>query len=291
MGRVWECSWDYIEKRFLPTQEKYVHINRKLERDKAVSCELCLTIETISNIRQALDKRNNLMEKKVDIDLFTKLQPAHLIELPSPRQQPEKLQYVLERLNDGGPITVERICELKKEYEKANTPPLPSGEFDVIYADPPWEYEFSLSERGKPEKYYPTMSVEEICALKVPSAGDAVLFLWATNPKLKEALQVVEVWGFEYRTNMVWVKDKFGTGYYFRGQHELLLVGKKGDMPIPSEENRPPSVLTAPVREHSEKPLEIYEMIEKMYPARKYLELFARVKRQGWESWGNETKA
>jgi N6-adenosine-specific RNA methylase IME4 len=130
-------------------------------------------------------------------------------------------------------------------------------------------------------------------SLKSPTADDAVLFLWATNPTLLDALKVMECWGFTYRTNMVWVKDKIGTGFYFRAQHELLLLGIKGKMPAPLEENRPPSVIHAPVREHSRKPDEVYEIIEKMYPNRKYLELFARPeeKRKGWTYWGLEVES
>ena len=124
--------------------------------------------------------------------------------------------------------------------------------------------------------------------MQVPVAENSILFLWATNPKLQEALEVLEAWGFEYKTNMVWVKDKIGVGYYFRGQHELLLVGIKGSMGVPEEQNRPASVLNSDRTKHSEKPQEVYTLIEKMYPNRKYLELFARNKREGWESWGNE---
>lgn len=167
-----------------------------------------------------------------------------------------------------------------------NPQPLPEGTFNVIMADPAWQYD--IQKRGSTLGHYESIPTEEICALKVPAADNAVLFLWATNPKLQEALAVMAAWGFRYRTNMVWVKDKIGNGYYFRGQHELLLVGEKGDMPVPEEQNRPPSVLQAPRRDHSEKPGEVYGIIEKMYPNRKYLELFAREKHEGWMSWGNE---
>jgi N6-adenosine-specific RNA methylase IME4 len=153
-------------------------------------------------------------------------------------------------------------------------------------ADPPWEYDLPL--RGSPDMHYGTITLDQLSVLKVPSSENAILFLWATNPKLQEALAVMKAWGFEYKTNLVWVKDKIGNGYYFRGQHELLLVGKKGAMPVPTEETRPSSVLNAPRGEHSEKPQEVYSLIERMYPNRKYLELFARKKREGWTSWGNE---
>jgi len=165
--------------------------------------------------------------------------------------------------------------------------PLPEVKFDIIYADPPWEYRVK-HRRGSPEKHYPTMTLDQICNIEIPASENAVLFLWGTNPLLEEALKVMDAWGFKYKSNMVWVKDKFGTGFYFRGQHELLLVGVKGDVHPPTESNRFPSVLQAPVKEHSEKPTEVYDIIEKMYPNATYLELFARKQRLGWQAWGNE---
>ena len=170
--------------------------------------------------------------------------------------------------------------------KKKNAKPLPQGEFNVILADPPWEYDIDI--RGSPSVHYDVMTIEDICNMKIPAADDCILFLWATAPKLPEAIHVLESWGFDYKTHMVWIKDKIGTGFYFRGQHELLLVGKKGQMLIPEEEDRPSSVLESPRTKHSKKPEEIYPIIEKMYPGCKFLELFARKEKQGWNSWGDE---
>ena len=98
----------------------------------------------------------------------------------------------------------------------------------------------------------------------------------------------MKAWGYKYKTGAVWVKDKIGTGYYFRGQAELLLVGEKGEMPVPEEANRVNSVIEAPRQEHSKKPEIVYRIVEQMYPNRTYLELIARNHRVGWTSWGNE---
>jgi len=174
--------------------------------------------------------------------------------------------------------------QINRAEKHENTPDLPKGAFDVIYADPPWKYDFCLE--GDPRQHYQVMPTKEICELEVPKAKDAILFLWATNPKLEEALQVIKAWGFTYKTNLVWVKNRKGPGYYFQSKHELLLVAKCGNIPPPTGANRPPSVLEADQRNHSQKPDEIYSLIERMYPNRKYLELFARNNRDGWFSWG-----
>jgi len=201
-------------------------------------------------------------------------------------------------LEKGSPELQEKVREGKTSIAHAynvittqenhkNPKPIPQGTFNVIYADPPWQYD--LQKRGSTLGHYKDLSVEDICTTFKPKvAEDAILFLWATNPKLEEALQVMQAWGFTYKTNLVWVKDKIGTGYYFRGQHELLLVGIKGSIGVPEEHTRPPSVLHSPRNEHSQKPNEVYKLIESMYPNREYLELFARNNREGWTSWGNE---
>lgn len=206
---------------------------------------------------------------------------------------PETFGNILGAVDSGKTSIQHAYTEVKRQQKHENPPPLPEGVFDVIYADPPWQYYLPL--RGAPDAHYQTMTLEDICSLEVDGipiqekiADDAILFLWATNPQLEGALEVARSWGFEYKTNMVWVKDKIGTGYYFRAKHELLLLATKGDIPPPVEANRPPSVLFSPREEHSKKPDEVYECIEVMYPNRRYLELFARNHRENWISWGLE---
>lgn len=190
--------------------------------------------------------------------------------------------------------------QLEAEIYKAKRLALPEVKFTVIYADPPWEYEFSQSESRSIEAHYHTMAVEDICELPIPSDKNAILFLWTTSPKIPEALQVIEKWGFEYRTNMTWVKGELsegeiklqiGMGYYCREQHELLLIARRGDIGFPDPSNRPGSVILARRTEHSRKPETVYEIIERMYPNQHYIELFARQKRLGWTAWGLEVQS
>jgi N6-adenosine-specific RNA methylase IME4 len=160
--------------------------------------------------------------------------------------------------------------------------------YDVIYADPPWRYDFSKSDSREIENQYPTMTVEEICALKIPSKENSVLYLWATAPKLLEALQVMKAWGFTYKTQAVWDKEIVGMGYWFRGQHEILLVGTKGRFSPPSQSNRTSSVFRERRSKHSKKPDSIRNWITVWFPAADKVELFARQKYEGWSVWGNE---
>jgi N6-adenosine-specific RNA methylase IME4 len=132
------------------------------------------------------------------------------------------------------------------------------------------------------------MDLDEIKALKVPACDDAALFLWTPSPMLPGALEVMNGWGFDYRTSMVWVKDKIGMGWWVRQRHELLLIGRRGAMHTPDAEDEPESVIEAPRTGHSEKPPVVYEIIERMYPLATRVELFARQRRDGWAAWGNQ---
>jgi N6-adenosine-specific RNA methylase IME4 len=182
----------------------------------------------------------------------------------------------------------------EKRFERiaaqAEAGPLPQHKFPILYADPPWRYEFSATSTRAIEQNYETMSLEDICALPVVeiACDDAMLFLWVPAPILEQAFQVISAWGFSYRTGAIWDKDQIGAGHYVRQQHEHLLIARRGEFPTPEPARRPSSILRAPRREHSRKPDEAYEIIERMYPELPKIELFARNAREGWAAWGNE---
>lgn len=187
-----------------------------------------------------------------------------------------------------GKITKEEVNKIVTEWEEKCEKPIPSGEFDIIYADPPWRFE-TWSEKGKgrsAEQHYTTMQLEDIKNLPVNKLAhkNCILFLWAISPMLPQALDVMESWSFRYKTSLVWVKDKVGLGYYVRARHEYLLIGAKGKGKIPAVTDKWQSVIFAPRREHSKKPDIVYDIIEGSYPDCKYLELFAREKHPGWEA-------
>ena len=170
---------------------------------------------------------------------------------------------------------------------------LPNKRFGVVYADPEWQFETYSRETGMDraaDNHYPTTPTNDIVLRPVGdiAAPDSVLFLWATAPMIKAALRVMEHWGFEYKAQFIWEKDRLGTGYWNRNKHELLLVGTRGNVPAPAMGEQWPSVIAAPVGEHSAKPEIFAELIEAYYPNLPKIELNARRARPGWDVWGLE---
>ena len=160
--------------------------------------------------------------------------------------------------------------------------------FDIIYADPPWRYDFAETSNRKIENQYTTMDNNDIANMKVPAKDNCVLFMWATAPKLIEALDVMKAWGFTYKTHAVWDKQKIGMGYWFRGQHELLMVGVKGKFSPPDSTIRISSVIKEERSQHSKKPDSIADYIDLAYYNKSKIELFCREPRSGWYSFGNQ---
>jgi N6-adenosine-specific RNA methylase IME4 len=211
----------------------------------------------------------------------------HVAVAPLKPEQQEK--YLSKAVKEK--LSVRELREVIREDKHKLLPKaeLPKGEFDVIYADPPWEYEHCATNSRKIENQYPTMTLDAIKEMKIPSAKNSVLFLWATAPKVEEAIGVLNSWGFVYRTCAVWDKEVIGMGYWFRNQHEILLVGCKGNYSPPEQSDRVSSVYKEKRGEHSKKPEHYYSLIESFFPNGKYLELFARKKHNDkWNVYGNQ---
>jgi N6-adenosine-specific RNA methylase IME4/ParB-like chromosome segregation protein Spo0J len=164
--------------------------------------------------------------------------------------------------------------------------------FSVIYADPPWQYDDgSTDPTRRVRSQYPTMSLADIVAVPVRdiAAAQAVLFLWTTAPLLQNSMQVIDGWGFSYRSCAVWNKCVAGMGSWgFRIAHEHLLVAVRGAMPTPAPATRVNSVITIKRGAHSAKPPEVRQLIETFYPGLRKVELFARSRAPGWHVWGNQ---
>lgn len=165
----------------------------------------------------------------------------------------------------------------------------------VTVADCPWPFGDKLPGAGRgAAKHYRTMTVDDICDFAIPEQmpEGSVLFLWRVASMQEEALKVMRCWGFVPKSEIVWRKltskgnRHFGMGRYVRMEHEVCLIGVRGRC-FP-EDRAVRSVFDAPAREHSEKPDEFYELVERMYPGGPFHELFARRRREGWTQEGDE---
>ena len=178
----------------------------------------------------------------------------------------------------------------KIRVEETEQPDL-DGIYRVIYADPPWQYNADFMDKyGHAKSHYSTMSIEELCALPVADvrADDCVLFMWTTSPKLEQAFQVIKAWGFNYKTSFVWDKIKHNFGSYNSVRHEFLLVAGHGRSTPDFKELHDSVISIERSDKHSEKPEYFRELIDKLYPTGNRVELFARKKVEGWDTWGSE---
>ena len=167
--------------------------------------------------------------------------------------------------------------------------------YNIIYADPPWKYN-DKGCQGAAEKVYPTMTVQQMENLPIKQIAekDCVLFMWATYPKLQEALDLIEKWGFTYKSiGFQWIKqNRSGNGYFFglgrwtRGNTEPCLIATKGKPQRISA--KVGQLIFAPLRNHSQKPDEARDKITELMGELPRIELFARQYADGWDCWGNE---
>lgn len=212
-----------------------------------------------------------------------------------------------QRLTEDAPDLAEQVQagDLKmtaamrelKHRQKQEAPPLPTNNYRVWYADPPWHYGNSgaigdTDNYGHAERHYPSMTIEELCAMGVSikerATDDAVLFMWVTSPLLEECFPVIRAWGFQYKTSFVWDKVGHNYGHYNSVRHEFLLVCTRGSC-TPDEKTLFDSVVSIEKsRKHSEKPEEFRRIIDTLYTQGNRIELFARTPADGWDAWGNE---
>jgi N6-adenosine-specific RNA methylase IME4 len=173
--------------------------------------------------------------------------------------------------------------------------------YGTILADPPWQFTNRTGKMAPEHKRlnrYSTLTLKQIKELPVSNTclEKSHLYLWVPNALLREGLEVMEAWGFTYKTNIIWHKvrkdggpDGRGVGFYFRNTTEIVLFGVKGGLRTLSPGRRQVNVVRTQKREHSRKPDELYEIVETCSPG-PYLELFARGAREGWDQWGNEVE-
>lgn len=172
--------------------------------------------------------------------------------------------------------------------------------YQIIYADPAWTYKSKecLAKKsilnGKLNTHYQTMSLKDIKDLPMWMVADnnCLLFLWVVSPMLDDCIDVLKSWGFKYSTiGFIWYKQKTNPGSYTMSECEICLIGKKGNIPTPRGLRNIRQFLSEKKTKHSAKPAEIRDRITKMFPTQNKIELFAREKVKGWDSWGNEVES
>ena len=189
-------------------------------------------------------------------------------------------------------------------------PRLPEKRYDILYADPPWHHKGKLQfdKSGTLEKNrdwskkifvssasfkYPTVPTNELKKLPVQaiSKEDSLLFLWTTNPHLAQAIELGVAWGFEYKTvAFVWNKMCHNPGHYTLSYCELCLLFKRGRIPKPRGARNVKQLVEVVRGRHSEKPIEVAQNIVRMFPYQSRIELFARDKKEGFDSWGFDSE-
>jgi N6-adenosine-specific RNA methylase IME4 len=212
-------------------------------------------------------------------------------------RNPEMLERVKSGATNFSEIRREERIEKVKlqiiEIKKGNIEK-PSGLYDVIVIDPPWENPWKSTSDYHPDHYmdrsanpYPEMSIEKIGEIRLPIKDDSILWLWTTHSHIWDALGIMKKWGFEYRCILVWDKKTMGIGAWLRKQCEFCLLGTKGKPVWTTVDTR--DIISEQKTSHSTKPEAFYEMVDKICVGRK-LDYFARKKREGWESIGDEVK-
>ena len=183
--------------------------------------------------------------------------------------------------------------------EQGLFPALPNEKYQIVYADPPWDYKGQLQHAGPGSgdsggaiRHYPTVTLNGLKQLPVSEIADedCLLFLWSTSPHLDQAIELGKAWGFAWATvAFVWDKQRVNPGFYTMSQCELCLVFKRGRIPRPRGARNVRQLVTSPRRRHSAKPDEVRTRIEAMFPTQPKIELFAREQYNEWDSWPQQS--
>lgn len=249
--------------------------------------------EASANLAHARGAARDLVAKHVGKARTSLAKAETLVAAAEAEPDNAKIRKLVETMDRTGRVDgpYRRLANMRQaEAIRAEPPPLPSrGPYRVIVADPPWPYELDAddpTERGV--RPYPTMSIAAICAMDVAGIAhdDCILWLWTTSYHMREAFRVLDAWDFEPKTILTWVKDRMGYGAWLREQTEHCIVATRGK-PVVELTNQS-TVLHAPMRGHSEKPVEFFATVERLCPAPRYAELFARRRREGWDGHGDQ---
>jgi site-specific DNA-methyltransferase (adenine-specific) len=247
-----------------------------------------------------IKKAAEFCDKNVEISTLSTDAIQPLIKIQDSDVKNKVVASLKSMIDTGKKPTKREVMTCIQKITKDNAPepiPLPEGKYSVIYADPPWQYDHGSISHGGVDKHYSTMDLESIKALPIGNlaADDCVLLLWATFPQLREALEVIEAWGFSYLTlGFSWIKTNtdgspfFGVGYYAKSNCEVCLLATKGNAHGLVASNSVSSVVLAPRGCHSQKPDEVRNKIVELFGDVPRIELFSRERILGWDCWGNQ---
>jgi len=256
---IWQAMESYQGQKGLPSK-----FDGSPERRQRAAKFLGMSTDTLSKAKQIIDNGNEKLINEMD--------------------KTGKVNRVYRKI---------KIEEKKKEIKKLVPEKVIKGVYDIIVIDPPWKYSINdENDEYDPESNrgivpYPTMEYETLKKIKIPAAENCILWLWTTNNHIHQALHLVEDWGFEKKGLITWNKQIFGTGRWFRSQTEHIIFAIKGK---PYFQNTKWTTLISEKRTtHSTKPEIFYKMVDETCAGRK-LDYFARKKREGWDSYGDEVK-
>lgn len=289
--------------------ERLVHIDQRIDANEsdALRARWEFGRQMLAE-REGRQFRKGLVSSLIERTGKSKSELYYRAQFAEAYSTEEELSNALESHSSWRDLT--RTLKAEKDAEDnipVKVPGPPEGQFRTFVADPPWDYG-NKSTRGSTAKHYETMSIEDLCALDVVrdhAADESHLYLWTTAGHLPEAFKVMEAWGFEYKTYLVWVKKQMGMGNYFRVCTELVLFGVRGGLRTQRRDVR--NHFTVSRGEHSAKPPLFHDLVEKASPG-PYMELFARCPnsaaseqptlegacqcsqcRLGWTVWGNQS--
>lgn len=244
-----------------------------------------------STTQQRKQIANKLSDEVKDVIRDTELADRATDLLQLARLDSDAQKDAVSRVLSGKARNIKQAkkqAKREKQVESIQSTVWPAGKYHAIAIDPPWPYDNRADDEShRAANPYPSMSIEKITRLEVPglSLDDSILWLWTTNAFMEEAHQIARTWGFEVKTILTWVKDRIGTGDWLRGQTEHCLMAIKGK-PVVNLTNQS-TVIYGPLREHSRKPEQFYQLVDDLCPGKK-VELFGRQVREGWAAYGNE---
>ncbi len=233
--------------------------------------------------------------KEAGIDKYLADRARKLAALPK-----EKFEAMIVDWRDRTAQETERVTvNLLRAGEKAQEaaavyiPEVPDGKFSTIVIDPPWSYSNKSGRHGDSANadyiQNRTMTLDEVALFNIERwvAEECHLYMWVTDAYLGHAYTITEAWGFKAKASLIWVKDRFGMGNYYRHQHEVCIFASRGTMRL--KRMNASTVFKAPITKHSEKPEEFYRMVESCSPG-PYIDVFARKKRPGWSVFGDQVR-